>query len=152
MSKITTIHDGIISLVSSTLPSTYQQLPNPYRPEFNNERYLTKGFGVAVGGSERTDRIVSCQSSWERRFQIILTNQITSTDHNIVSRETITKSLLEDHFLLVQAIEKDVSLSSSTINFRIESDAGIEFLEVGERGRYFVIVIEVLAEYLEDLT
>lgn len=151
MSKISTIHDAIVTLVSTNL-STYDQLPNPYRPELNNELYLQKGFGVAVGAGQRTDRLISCQLSWERIFQIVLTKQITTTAQNLSQLETISKDLLEDHFTILDALEKDTTLTQTAINSRIISDAGIEFLEIEDStGRYFVMVIDVLAEYLEDL-
>jgi len=151
MSKISTIHDGIVSLIQTELP-TYAQLPNPYALELNNELYLTKGFGVAVAAAQRTDRTLSCQFSWEREFQIVLTNQVTATDHDITARQTITKAMLEDHYALAHEIEKTALLSGVAVNFRIVSDSGLQFLELGERGRYFILVISTLAEYFEDFT
>lgn len=151
MSKISTIHDALVTAVSGVLTSRIQ-LPNPYIPEANNELFLSNGFGVAVGPGARTDRQISCQMSWQRDFTIILTNQMTTTDHNTDEREDITKSLLEDHFTLFDLLEK--TTVSGTIKTEIFSDSGITFLEPEGEGlrRYLLMEIDVAAEYLEDLT
>jgi hypothetical protein len=150
MSKITQIYDSLVARVSLVLP-TYRRLTNPYEVEDNNELYMTKGFGVAVGPGVRTDRIISCQKSWERGFNIILVNQITTTDHNISANEIIQKNILEDHFALFSDLEKETTLSAITIRSQVESDDGLEFVNL-ETSRYYVMQINVLTEYLEDLS
>lgn len=150
MSKISQIHDALITLVSGQL-TTYKKLPNPYFIQDNNELYLTKGFGVAVGGGSRTDRLISCQFSWQRDFSIILTQLVATTDSNTSQRETIVKNMLEDHTLVIEALERDASLTGLCIKAEAFSDTGIQYLE-GATGRYFLIEIDVITEYLKDLT
>lgn len=150
MSKISQIHAALIARLEAVLPN-YKRLPNPYDIEDNNELYLSKGFGVAVGPGVRTDRLVSCQKSFERTFSILMTNQITTTDHNITANETIQKNILEDHFLVFSDLEKETSLSALTIKSEVDSDDGLEFVNT-EAARYYLIQINVICEYLEDLT
>lgn len=150
MSKITTIHDTLIALLSSTLSSEYKQLPNPYLIEDNNELYLTKGFGVAVGAGVRTDRLINCSSSWERTFNLILVNQITTTQHNIDTRQTIAKNLLEDHYKVFIELEKETTLSSVTIKSQVDNDTGLQFLS--ELNSYYFIETTITCEYLESLS
>lgn len=150
MSKISQIYDALVARLVAVLP-TYSQLPNPYDIEANNELYLTKGFGVAVGAGARTDRLISCQKSWERTFNIVLTNQITTTEHNIDANETIQKNLLEDHFLVFEDLEKETTLSALTIRSQVETDEGLEFVDLDD-ARYYAMQITILTEYLEDLT
>lgn len=151
MSKISTIHDALVTAVTGVLPGR-TQLPNPYDPEANNELYLTNGFGVAVGPGIRTDRLISCHMSWQRTFVVLLVNQISTTDHNTSGREDITKNLLEDHFLVFDLLEK--TTLSSTIKAEVFSDTGITVLRPEGDGlrRYLLTEIDVSAEYLEDLT
>jgi hypothetical protein len=151
MSKISTIHDYLVTLVSTQLPS-YTELPNPYIPEENNELYLSKGFGVAVGAGQDRNRVVSCKLTWQRDFQVVLTNQITATDHDITQRQTVTKAILEDHYTLIDAIYKDTGLGGNAAKAEVFADSGLQFLTVGETDRYFVIILDVLVEYFEDLT
>ena len=150
MSKISQIHDALLARLSSVLPS-YRQLTNPYDLEDNNELYLTKGYGVAVAPGNRTDRMISCQRSWLRTFNVVLTNQITSTDHNITANTAIQKSLLEDHFQVFSDLEKETTLSALTLRSQVESDGGIEFLDI-ETARFFIMQLNISCEYVEDLT
>lgn len=150
MSKISQIHDAILSLVAGELP-TYKKLPNPYFIADNNELYLTKGYGVAVGSGSRTDRLLSCQFSWQRNFTIVLSNLVTTTDHNTTQREALVKGMLEDHTLVIEALEKDAALSGLCIKAEVFSDSGIQYL-AGTTGRYFILEIDVTTEYLKDLT
>lgn len=150
MSKITQIHEALLARLAAVLPS-YRRLANPYDIEDNNELYMTKGYGVAVGSGTRTDRLISCQKSWERSFTVILINQITTTDHNIAANDDIQRNLLEDHFAVFSDLEKETTLSQIAIRSQVESDDGIEFVDL-ETARYYVIQLSVLTEYLEDLS
>lgn len=150
MSKISTIHDAIVSKVSSNL-SDYTQIPNPYDIESNPKTLLTKGFGVSIGAGLRTDRVISCQVSWERSFVISLINYVNTTDTNTTVRETITKSLLEDHYTLLSKFEIDGGLSGVAIDGIVNADSGIELVEYNEKP-HFLIEMELVVEYLEDLT
>lgn len=150
MSTISTIHDTLLSTLSSVLPPTYRQLPNPYEIEDNNELFLTQGYGVAIGAGSRTDRLINCSASWERNFNIILVNQVTTTDHDITAKQTIAKNLLEDHYAVFINLENNASLSSLTINSQVDSDSGIQF--VGDLNRYYFVEISVTCEYLESLS
>lgn len=151
MSKISTIYDALIARLVAVLPSDYHRLTNPYDIEDNNELYLTKGYGVAVGPGSRTDRLVSCQKSFERSFSIALTRQITTTDHNISDNEDIQKALLEDHFTVFSDLEKETTLSAICIKSEVDGDEGIEFVNL-DVSRYYLMQIIVNTEYLEDLT
>lgn len=150
MSKISTLHDAIVTKISSNL-SDYTQIPNPYDIESNPKTLLTKGFGVSIGTGIRTDRVVGCQVSWERSFLITLINYVNTTDTKTSVRETITKGLLEDHFTLLNKFEIDGGLGGEAIDGIINADGGVELLEFDSKP-HFLIEIEIVCEYLEDLT
>jgi len=150
MSKISTIHDAITTKISSLLAS-YKQIPNPYLIEDNPITILDKGFGVAVGPGVRTDRIIACQTSWERSFTISLVNYVRTTDTNTTVRETLTKNILEDHYTLFTEFEKDAGLSGVAIDGIVSSDGGIELIEITGKP-HFLVEIDLTVEYLEDLT
>lgn len=150
MSKISTLHDAIVSKISTNL-SSYTQLPNPYVVEENPHTLMTKGFGIAIGPGVRTDRVVGCQVSWERSFLITLINYVVTTDSNTTVRENITKTLLEDHYTLLTQFEIDAGLSGTAIDAIVSQDGGIEFIEIDSRP-YFLTETELVVEYLEDLT
>ncbi len=148
--KITAIHDAIVSRIHSNL-SSYLQLPNPYILEENPQSYLKLGFGVAVGDGERTDRVIGCQVSWKRTFIVTLVNYVTTTDSNTTIRENIAKSILEDHFTLLKQFEKAASLSNNAIDAIVVADSGIKFAII-QGSPYFIVEIQLEVEYLEDLT
>lgn len=150
MSKISTIHDAIVTKISTNLP-TYAQIANPYVVEENPLTILQKGFGVAVGAGIRTDRLISCLTSWERVFTVILINSVKTTDNNTTIRQTLTKNLLEDHYTLFTEFEKDSGLSGVAIDGIIASDTGIQFIEIDSKP-HFLIEIDLTVEYVEDLT
>lgn len=150
MSKISTIHDAIVAKISANLTS-YKQIANPYLIEENPITILQKGFAVGIGAGVRTDRVIGCQTSWERIFVVTLINYVRTTDTNTAVRETLTKSLLEDHYTLLSQFEKDSWLSGVAIDGVVSSDGGIEYLEIAGKP-HFVIEIDLAVEYLEDLT
>lgn len=150
MSKISTIHDAIVSKISSNL-TDYTQIPNPYDIESNPKTLLTKGFGVSIGAGVRTDRVIGCQVSWERSFLITLINYVETTDTNTTVRETLTKGILEDHYTLLSQFEIDGGLGGVAIDGIVNADGGLELVEY-ETKPHFIIEIELVCEYLEDLT
>lgn len=150
MSLISTLHDAIVTKISTNLTG-YTQLPNPYDIEDNNKLYLKKGFGVAVGPGNRSDRIIGCKVSWQRFFNVTLINAVTTTDHNTTSRETIAKSLLEDHYTLLSQFEINAGLGGNAIDGIVIQDSGIEFIII-DGTPYYMSEIEIGVEYFEDLT
>lgn len=150
MSKISTLHDAIVTKISTNL-SSYTQMPNPYVLEENPHPLLVKGFGVGIGPGIRTDRVIGCEVSWERTFLISLINKVTTTDSNTTARETLTKGILEDHFTLLKQFEIDGGLSGTAIDGIVTADGGIEYIELDSKP-HFLIEMEITVEYLEDLT
>lgn len=148
--NISTIHDAIVTKIQTFL-TDYLQLPNPYIIEENPSTYLKKGFGVAVGPGERTNRVIGCQVSWQRTFNVILVNYVTTTDSNTTVRETLSKGLLEDHFTVLSEFEKAASLSGVAIDAIVQSDTGITYTKI-DGAPYYVMEIDLTCEYLEDLT
>lgn len=150
MTKISTLHDAIISKITTNL-SSYTKFANAYILERNPKTLLKKGFGVSIGPGVRTDRIIGCQVSWERLFQIVLVNQIHTTENNATVKETAMKAILEDHYTLLTKFEIDGGLSGNAIDGIVSSDGGVDYLEIDDTP-YFVMQIDLSLEYFEDLT
>lgn len=150
MSKISTIHDAIITKIEANLTS-YTRLANPYELELNPKTLLRKGYGVAISAGARSNRVVGCQVSYSRDFNISLINEILTTDDNRALKETAAKDLMEDHFTLLSKFEIDGGLSGVAIDGIVIADSGIQFVEL-DTATYYLIEIEISVEYLEDLT
>jgi len=149
MSKISDIYDALDSLISTALPA-YTKLPNAYDLEENPELFLKRGYGIAIGSGENTKRELGCRLSYLRQFTIGLIKQITTTDTNTAARVALEKAIIEDHYLVLKALENDVDLNETSNITILPNDNGIEYLE-GETNKYFLVTITVTSEYSENL-
>jgi hypothetical protein len=149
-SKITALRDALKTLVETTLTG-YRQIPNPYETEKTANVILKKGYGLAFGPASNTERLLSCQLSVEREIVLVLTRQVSSTEHDTDRREDIEQAILEDQFLVIQALEADSSLGGNVSRAAFLSDNGLEYVAI-ENSRYFVLQSSFVFEYFEDLT
>jgi hypothetical protein len=150
MSKITSIFDQLKTVISTELP-TYKQIPNPYELEAASNVMLAKGYGLAFGAGSNTERQLSCQLSIEREFGVLLTRQMSYTEHDAANRNSLEKTIFEDQYKLIKAIEKNSSLAQLVAKVAYASDSGIEFLGL-ESGRYLTLFSAFTCEYFENLT
>lgn len=148
MGKVTDIHDALVDLVETTLGATYTRIPNPYLVMENAHTFLTKGFGIGVGSGVRLD-LGTCQASYQRTYQIILTNLVYSTVNNVDTREAIDLSILEDFQALFLALERDPHIGGTVFRSTVESDTGIEFAD-SEALKFIMMTIDVTVEYQEQ--
>jgi len=145
--KITTIYDNLNTLIGNAL-TTYTRMPNAYEVNSNNDLYLKKGYAVGFGAASNTNRVLTRKVSIDRIMNILLVNQITTTDHNTADRATCEKGLMVDVFTILKAVEADQSLGGQAIRARYESDSGLEFIE-GDRFKYFINELNITVEYIE---
>lgn len=150
MSKITNIREQLETTIESVVTG-YRQIPNPYEIEKASNVILKKGYAIAFGPGTNTERLLSCQLSVDREMAIVLTRQVSSTEHDTNRREDIEKAIFEDQYLIIKAIEKDPSLNNTAARARYTGDNGLEFLSL-ENSRYFVLQTNFAFEYFEDLT
>jgi hypothetical protein len=150
VSKIKTIRQELETVIDGVI-SGYQKIPNPYELEKISNVILRKGYGIAFGPGTNTERMLSCQLSVDREFAVILTREVAATEHNAEGRETVEKSIFEDQYLIIKAIEKDADLLGSASRARYVSDSGLEYVGL-ENSRYFVLVSTFATEYFESLT
>lgn len=148
MSDISTVHAAYISLIETALP-TYVRIPDPYDPEKNASLILDKGYGLGFGPANNTERMKCPQLSIAREFFVVLTNKIVSLENDSNQRGSIEKSLFEDHFALVKAVEADPTLGGAAVITKYVSDGGLEFLN-GEQAKHFLIEIVFESEYFES--
>lgn len=148
MTKIATIYDAIADIVETSLPG-YTRLPNPYEVDENIYLYLQKGYGIAIGPGFDTERYVGCLVSWERTFSIMIIHQLTTTQNNISTRETIEKSILDDHDVLRKAFYLNSHLNQNAIKSTIISDSGISFI-VADSLKFIGLEMVLSVEYQED--
>lgn len=149
MTKISSIIDELGTFVGGLLPSK-TRLPNPYDILENPEILLRNGYGIALADGANSNRLVSCKLSVQRTFTIILTKQITTTENNVTQLLDIEKSLYEEHYTLIKAVEEPITLGGNAAQVRFTDDPGTAFVSA-ERGKYYILSPNVLVEYLEDI-
>jgi hypothetical protein len=150
MSIISTAYDAMIARLGTLYPSGsgWVRLPNPYKPEENNELYLKQGYGIALGSGENTNRVVNCKFSINRTMTIVITRKFYAREDDASAKATTEKQLFEDQYELINDLEQDFTVNDSTMYTRYISDGGIEYIS-GEKDNFLMLRTEFSVEYLE---
>jgi len=152
MTAISDIHDELHSVVATALTGkSYSIIPNAYITPDNAGLLLRKGYGIAIGAGNNTERVLGGKLSYQRDFQVFLTRELLTTSSNVEARQDVEKAILEDYTLVLKAIEEQPTLNGNAAKAVIITDGGLEYLE-GDRDRYFLIEATVTVEYFETIT
>lgn len=150
MTKISDIYDNLVTAVDTALTG-YDQISNPYTPEDNSELFMEKGFGIAFGPGENSERQLACRLSVKRTFDVILINLCGTTENNLADVESFQKTMHEDQLLIIKALEKDSDLSNTSAQLKFVDDRGLEFLETTDN-KFFILQSTFMVEYFENIT
>jgi hypothetical protein len=151
MSIISTAYDALLGRVETVLDTAaqgYFRLPNPYKPDENNQRFLVKGYAIAMGGSVNTQRFVNCKFSINRTMTVILTRQYFAREDDADAKADAEKALFEDQYSLINDFEQDISINGQTMYTRYVSDSGIEYVQ-GDNDKFIMLRTEFALEYIE---
>lgn len=154
MSIISNAYDAFVTRIETVLDTVtngYTRLPNPYKPEENNDLFLKKGYGITMGAGSNTNRTVNCKFSVQRTTTIVLTRLYEAREDDAVAKAAVEKLLFEDQYALINDFEQDISINGQTMYTRWESDGGIEYVS-GETDRFLMLRTTFLLEYLEAFT
>lgn len=147
MSKATTIHTNLVTLLTTAL-STYSRLPNPYAPS-QNPLNFARGLGVAIGaGSGR--QLNTGTYRFDRTYTVVLMNLMTAMEFDASGRASLETALVEDFYTVLRTIEGDNQLSGQAVKVDYVSDTGVQAL-AGEAARYLTISINFTVLYTEQL-
>lgn len=149
--KVTTasdIKEAIIDIVEASLP-LYTKIPDPYNIDTNSFLNLYKGYGVAVGPGFNTERYVGCLVTWARTYNIIIVQQITTTQNEIDIRESIDSEFLDDNDLLWKAFYLNSGLDGLAIKSTVLADGGIIPLDIGGL-KFLSMELTLEVEYQDD--
>lgn len=150
MSKITTIIDNIRTRVGTVL-TDHKKLCNNRNIDDNDILFLSKGYAVAVGPGNNSNRLLSCNLSIQRTAIVTITRAHFGVDLDTTVRDSLEKSLLEDQFLLIKDLEKDPDLEGILARISYGGDNGIEEVFVDE-GHFLMVQTNFDFEYLESLS
>lgn len=152
MSKVSDIYEALLDVLEAQLPS-YTRIPNAYDAGATPEPMLRKAYGIGFGPSSNTNRVVGCQMSVARTFDVLIVRQVTTTENNTAARAALEKEVFEAQKLVIAAIENNPSLSQTCANAAFVSDSGLDFV-TGQTSqqKYFLLVSTFACEYLENLS
>jgi hypothetical protein len=151
MSTISSAYNALLSTLGS-LYSTHYRLANPYKLDGNADVFLAKGYGIAMGAGENTQRLISGgYLSIRRTFDVTLTRLFSALDEDGSSKATTEKQLFEDQLALINYFEEDPTMGQTVTNVKFVSDNGIETV-FGEREQYLAVTSSFSVEYLEPIT
>lgn len=145
MTTPTEIYDGIVARVGSLLPD-HKRLPRPYNIAENNERFLDKGWGIAVTASENTQRELCKRRSLRRSFEIIVTRKYYSLEHDVEKRSDTEKLLLEDLSTLYDDYCENLTLANEKGLIQALGDNGIEEV-YSEDKPFYAVRLRMDVEY-----
>ena len=151
MSTVSDIHDSIIAVISTELP-TYARLPNPYAIDENTALILKKCYGLAIGAGVNTQRYVGCIATWERSFTINLITQVVNTENDAAGRASVELTIDDARQTLFKAFEsKDTTLSATVVRATVTDDSGIQYID-GQNAKFLAIEMTLAVEYHESTT
>lgn len=159
MSAISLAYDALNTLIGTTLPaaSGWAELINPYVPESNDELTYEKAWGLAFGAGNNSNRVIGCEMSIQRSFTVTLCRKtfagvLNRGPEQLIARKTAEKALFEDLKLIVNELEKNVTVNNSTpiIKTVYVADSGLEFIR-DDSHNLLMIRAEFQTEYFEKL-
>jgi len=150
MSIAATIFDSLITLASGSLTG-YTELPDRITTEANSELMLVKGFAVVYGDEINENRILCNILTLERSFSLILSNAMTTTEHNTEARKTLEKNIIEDAYTFIKALMNDNTLGGVAVDASYESQSAIEYLvDQDDNESFLVLSLDITVKYQEQ--
>lgn len=151
MSKITDGFEALVDRMEVLFPaaSGWKRLPNPYKPEENNDRYLIQAYGLSLGPANNTRRLVNCQFSIERTIIITIARKYEGLENDDLKKAATELQLFEDQFALIKDLETDVTVNGEAMYCRYMGDSGLEYVK-GTTDKFLMVRTEIAFEYLEN--
>lgn len=153
MSKISTVYDGILTRLSSLLPSgsSYTRIPNSYNLDKNPIHLLIQGYGLRYDGASPS-AVEFHQFANYHDFTIILSREVMKTDTEITQLDTACKALLEN----ATSLQKDfyniseLSLPDDIRQVNLGNISSIQDLDLNKKNfKYIEVTFSILIA--EDL-
>lgn len=142
--NFSTIYDAYVTRIGTLLPD-HKRLPNPYAIDENNELYLAKGWGLAVGPSvENTQRFVCAKKSLRVTLQLSITRKFYAVEHDAAKKADCDKLLMADFEEILDDAHAN-NLGVATDNLTIATSAlGINNVKPDkDLFRYLTVIITV---------
>lgn len=151
--KISAIIDSFNALCAARLTG-YAEMAKPEAPEDESNLILQKGYGVFIGPAENGERDLDCITQITRQLALVLVTEMPVTEHDATGRMSVKKSLLEDQWLMIKAVEQDFALTNpdqTAANAVWKADSGLAYTATQGGGEFVFIISYFDVTYLETL-
>lgn len=149
MSQLSTVYDAFVTRISALLPN-HTRISNAYDIEENNEQFLVKGWGLAIGGAVNSELFLSDKLTYQRTFFITITRKVFAREFDVESKATTEKLLIEDLVIVTNDFMKDTTLNAASSHVKYVADTGIERVFV-DKDQYLKTQIEIQSTIIENL-
>lgn len=134
MSTISDLFNSFQGLLQSEL-SSHMRLTNAYNIADNPEPALRRGYALAIGSGENTEESLSSRITINRALIVVITRGLGGYHTDQAKKGDSEKSLMEDLFKVIRAVEKDPSLNhydpatTGIAHAKFVGDEGISIVE-----------------------
>lgn len=150
MSTISDAYDYLVTKVSGVL-TDHTRIRNAYELEDNSDKVVDKGWGINVQPGYNPQLTVSCEGSYIRTFEIVITRRVNAKTQDGAAVGTVEKLLLEDHYTVFKELEKGDGIRAAGIaKLTVLSDNGREPV-FPDKNNYIADRLLVEITYFEDL-
>lgn len=147
MTKISTIHDTIISKLAALFPAM-QRIPNAYSLIDNPEQFLKESYGLKYNGSERIG-FEFCNRREKASFAAVFSREFFKLDTKQTAFDNPTKLILESAESFKAEFYKTDNLGDSNIiAVDVASTSGLANL-TGDKYNFLNIEVQFTVDYHE---
>lgn len=139
-------YDAIVARIAALLPN-HTRLPDSYNIDQNPERFLEKGWGLAIGpGGDPTNRTLGKPRTTSIGMVITVTRKSYALDLVASAKAETDKSLLEDARAIIDDIwQNNFNITGSPI-VRFEGFSGVSPVKI-EADSFLNISLNIGVEY-----
>lgn len=96
MSKISTVYDGLITVLGTLYDSTYRRIPLPYDLQANKTIDVEKGYALKYNGEIPAGTQTTTSLGKVYNFSVVFTREMVTMVSDLVPLDDTVKALLED--------------------------------------------------------
>lgn len=139
------IFDALVTRITALLPG-HRRMPDPYQPEENDDNFLVKSWGLAIGPTVvNTERFTSSVRSQALSFQLKISRQFFAKNHDVTKKAETEKDLLDDMEIFLDDVHKNNLGLTDTVAKVVGCD-GVQSVKV-ERSDFRMITVNIVIEY-----
>ena len=141
MSKITTVYDELLTILSTIFPEK-KRIYNPYSLTDNPQHNLRDSYGLLKTTTDRVDAEFKGFTD-SHGFKVVLTKEVVRMESQTDQVDDVHRELIEDAFELRERIYRydKLGLTSEVVNTEIGSVSGVEQF-YNEKAKFVSISID----------